>query len=475
MASRRDSACMAKESQQQLYRELVKIFSPRLFFDPQERFFPVDLLSTFKSSSLWLVDPSAPFESQKSTMLKAAGEIDLIADLSNASEYNYLTVAGTGEAECKFQDSSFNVPVPRIDKVYELYSQGIIPSELTIYASVCQASQAINSKLIIQPNCEAGDQEVFNAIAEHGLLLNYYFYFPAYESPEIQTEGDWSGITLLLKKPKVDSSGNIVRPEDLPILACYYQKSTPWPWAHKWDPSIKFWAENKVFRRWDQITKDIDGETGLATHPFVYVSLGRHNCYFEPTTTSVGITDYSPFTTDSIENGQLSPGPSDRTITGSQDWYSTPMAVMYALCPVIYLIAICANGCEPPIQFDPEISLNESGEDQVKEGGYVGGASPAGSIYPKKTAENQPVSHRSFDLKLVYVGQDGSETAHLWTYAGAWGGASVFMDLLPDGTVRNYGFYRGVRRPILSAWFLWDLFTNWQYGCAGTVMEPEPS
>ncbi len=472
MASRLDPGCIANQADiQDVYLRLANLFSPRLFFDPQERFFPVDLTSAVDTSSLWMRNPDSPYNAQTSTLLKTQGEINPETDMANASPDYYTTIPGTGTKMLEVGGESFEVPVPLIEKVHQVYASGQVNARLTIYCSICRANEAINRHLIIQPQCRAGDREIWSTIAEGGLLLNYYFYFPAYDSPEIKSEGDWSGITLLLKHPRLDSNGNIMNPEGLPILTCYYRKSLSWP-NFSQPPSLNLLAGRLEFRKWDQVEKQTDSVTGLSTHPVVYVSLGRHNCYYEPTMTNIPIYTSDLLTAEDIENGSLTPGPSDRTITGKENWSSDP--ILYIIPPV-WLIALCAKGCEPPISFDPEYTYAQDGEDQARQGGFAGTTGLPGSSYPKTQSENLPENERNLDFDLALVRFDDIKMLSMWSYAGAWGGAISILDYASDGSIlREYGFYQGTKRPIMSAWFLWNLFMDWQYGCAGTLEEAVP-
>ncbi len=491
MGGRLDSGCKQKNPLlKDVYEKLARTFAPRLYFDPQERFFPVDLMSAVRNSSLWRLEATSPDVDTGAVLVKDTGLIDHIMDLSSASKEYFMTVGGIKEQTEEIDGIPHKFPVPLIDDIYELYSSGEIAARLTIYASVCRANEAINSHLVNQPGCKGGDKELRAALAEGGLIINYYMYFPAYESPEFEAEGYWSGISIILPPPVIDESGGIdVRdPGNQPIFAVYYKKVIPWIYSDDWKAALYFTASYSEFRRWESVTKERDADLGMDTHPVVYISLGRHNCYFEPMEQNISIMSGGLISPDSIENGELSPGPSDRTITGTNTWDSEaifiselslavgsifvhPLIILFFL---ELLIVSCATGCEP-YKFDPVVDIDNDTEDKVDEGGYHVTQSDSGSEYPTSPSSDLPEDRRNLDFELVYVDLENRELETLWTYEGAWGGAVVLNDYASDGSLlRQWGYYQGFRRPILSAWFLWDLFRDWTYGCAGTVEEPTP-
>ncbi len=481
MGGRLDSGCKQNNPLiKDAYEKLARAFAPRLYFDPQERFFPVDLMSAVRNSSLWRLQATSPDVEPSAVLVRDTGLIDPIMDLSSASKEYFMTVCGVEEKTEEIDGILHKFPVPLIDDIYELYSSGKISARLTIYASVCRANEAINSHLVNQPGCKGGDKELRAALAEGGLIINYYMYFPAYESPEFEAEGDWSGISIIFPPPVIDESGGIdVRdPGNQPLFAVYYKKVIPWIYSDNWKAAFYFTASYSEFRRWESVTKERDADLGIDTHPVVYISLGRHNCYFEPTEQNISIMNGGLFSTEDIENGSLSPGPSDRTITGGSSWGEVILdsAIILPASLILFLVALCATGCENPFEFDPVITPPDyDAEDKVDEGGYHVTQSDSGSGYPSNPSSDIPEDRRNLDFELVYVDLENRELETLWTYEGAWGGAVVLNDYASDGSLlRQWGYYKGFRRPILSAWFLWDLFRDWTYGCAGTVEEPTP-
>jgi hypothetical protein len=452
----------------QVYKRLIEIFAPILHFHPEEKFFPVDLPSAIQNSSVWLFDPkSTPLSSKK---IWDTGAFNPVQDVPNTTKYHYTTIAGvleedkliegqTGQPEFKIK-----IPIPNFDLIEQYYTDGTILAELTIYATVCTARDVTNSHLVAQD--QMYDYDVREAYGE-GIVVNYYMYFPAHYSEQFQSEGDWSGISLLLRKePRqlddLSSTEKIKR--FLPVLACYYRKTfegTP--------PLPHFLAKINGFRRWENVNRDTDKSIGLDTHPNVYISLGRHNCYYEPVTDTTSV--YTPwegqFSPDSIESGKITPGPSDNTVYAESDW--APWWAFVVFPPFIFFQASGA-GC-PDF---PPITRGSIGDDFADNGGYKGKHGTIGSQHPKRPAsENQP-SQRNVDLRLIYVDLEDIEMAALWGYPGAWGGAKLVGEatLIKETKgirLKKWGYYQGVRRPILSAWFLWNLFQDYKFGCGGVA------
>lgn len=258
------------------FQKLAQLFAPVVYFDPQERFFPVDLPSKLSASSLYRVDGERYKEYP--IVVKPQGTIipqDLVWDDTIGSQGDYVTeryfmsVAGWDQEVKKIDAlSPFYIPSPkpRIDDIHHLYSTGSINARLTMYATICAPlAEVPNGRLFdvfiaINPSVSAAIKE--------GLLINYYFHFPAGESPEsepskLKYEGDWSGISVLLSK--------IPHPDRLdeaePVLTCYYSKSR--------SPTTGidyFVAGLDGFRDWQSVSRVRDNATGRITHPIVYIS-----------------------------------------------------------------------------------------------------------------------------------------------------------------------------------------------------------
>jgi hypothetical protein len=468
MTLKSDQGCGTPKdaTKKQIHQRLVQLFAPLVYFEPDERFFPVDLPSTIKKSSLWLADPTADPPSTQSK--KKVGAIDPLVDLPAAATNHYTTVAGTGSILKKVEGKDpFNMPVPLLKQVYDKYTSGEIAAELTVYATVCSAHDVPNTSLV--SGCAGPEKEVKNGMSE-GLIINYYLYFPACESPEFESEGDWSGISLLLGATPTTlaqlGSAAQLQPY-LPVLAFYYHKTTS-----SAPPSPAFVTGDQGIRRWKDVKRGHETAVGDDTHPVVYVSRGRHNCYYEPATTTVKLSPpwQSTFTPDKIEGGEYAAGPAANTLQGGGDWESIPDWA-YALFPPLAALVACGSGCEYPWHFDSSglpTGFSE-GEELTKDGGYNGFPGSQGSSYPKTSAANAPAASLPIKLKLVYVDLDNATTAALWGYAGAWGAATAFKatSSWDTSSTAQWGYYRGARRPTLAAWLVWNLFLDKTYGCRG--------
>jgi hypothetical protein len=466
MTLKSDQGCGTPQdaTRKQVHMRLAELFAPLVYFEPEERFFPVDLPATIQNSSLWRTDPTAqPPTTQRE---KDFGTINPVQDLVAATANHYTTVAGTGAILKKVTGQPpFNMPVPLLNEIHQKYKDGLIPAELTLYATVCSARDVPNSHLI----SHCADKDVAHGLSE-GLIINYYMYFPACESPEFESEGDWAGISLLLRETptqlaQLSSAAQINR--FLPVMACYYHKT-----LEAAPPSPSFVAGSQGFRRWKDVKRGPEPSVGQDTHPFVYLSRGRHNCYYEPVTTTIKLLApwESTFTADRIESGAYAAGPAEKTLQGGGieefPWWG------YLIFPPFALLTACGTGCEYPVHFDSSgvPAGYEEGEDRAKAGGYHGLPGSQGSTYPQTSAVNAPSPAQEIGLRLRYVDLDDPTTAGLWGYAGAWGGASL-LKATPVWDPQNpllWGYYRGARRPALAAWFVWNLFLDSTFGCGGT-------
>lgn len=465
MALKTDSGCGTPQQavHKQIYQRLVQLFAPLVYFEAEERFFPVDLPSAIQHSSLWRTDPQAkPPTAQQE---KATGAIQPAQDLPAATKNHYTTVAGTGSVlRVVSGQPPLQMPAPLLQEVYTKYQNGAVPAELTVYGTVCSARDVPNAHLIRK----ARDQDVGHALAE-GLVINYYFYFPATESPEFQSEGDWSGISLLLRERPTQLQ-QLNDPQQLqrflPVVACYYRKTIEGA-----PPAPCFVAADQGFRRWDAVQRGQEAAVGLDTHPVVYISRGRHNCYYEPTTAHIKLSPpwESSFTPDRIEGGSYAAGPAEHVLQGGGieefPWWG------YLLFPPFAAIVACGTGCEYPVHFDSSglPAGYEEGEDRSKDDGFNGLPGAAGSAYPTTKAGQVPAPARQINLRLRYVDLDDAATAALWGYPGAWGGATLLTatPAWDPGNLLLWGYYQGARRPALAAWLVWNLFLDRTFGCGG--------
>jgi hypothetical protein len=443
-----------------LYEQLVLAFAPVARFDPTERFFPVDLVSAVAKSAIYQVDADSrvPIEPP----FRAYGQA-VPADLTLAGADSFTTLVGWDMEQRDTEYGSSDVPVPRLDAIYEQYSGGGDPTfdpRLTCYATLCRVTEDL-------PNYHFFEQflpsfmPISAALREQsGVLLNYYFYFPALESTPYSREGDWSGISLFFERMP-----DLNQPDThMPLLACYFRKmgdflltSTP--------------EGPNGFRLWSNVEKLPDQVTGLMTHPIVYVSRGLHNCYFwpleEPLPTPVESPWYPRPDPDEIESGGYSPGPAIAHVVGgwkpSFPWYSYVFSL-----GIVFLFELCgARGCE----FDKggiPTSGYEQTDDSMGPGGYESdpasaqtGTTPGSDSYPSGPPGGGPLN---ISLNVRYVDLEDEDTKNLWGYGGFWGAAKRETY---EGFPYWMGSYSGVKRPNLAPWFLWNLFWDAEFGSDG--------
>ncbi len=449
----------------QIYDGLTQLFAPILFFHPKERFYPVDLKSTVDYAGLWHTNLAV--KPPNANQERDFGKIEPLNHFPPTNENHFISIVGNDfEKKQAGTGSPFLMPKPNPDKILKKIIQQT-NTKLTMYATVCKASEVPN-RHFFQGNVRHPD--VIEAI-DRGLFINYYFYFPAYDSPEFQSEGDWSGITLLLK----DVPGSIQDLKDAkkvkifqPILACYYHKtilSAP--------PSLQYYAGDKGFRLWKDVKRVKQTPLNLDTHPIVYISRGRHNCHYEPFLGSIPLTPPVGRDTTKIEEGKLKTGPTEPVLQGGDDvpgWF-------YALFPPFAVFTACATGCQGPVKFDKSgVPWGiKDGEDQAGDGGHSGVLNPNASDHPQDSSSKLG-SAKQLNIQLKYVDTSDTLMNVLWGFPGAWGGA-CFFNTTPKWDKedpRVWGYYRGIRRPSLAPWFYLSLLIDYTYG-AGGILKLSPS
>jgi hypothetical protein len=470
MALKTDTGCGTPTTTEQkdLHCRLLEIFSPIVHFESGERFFPVDLSTTVTASSLWELDHTK--QPVGTNRRKAAGQIQQ-NDLTSATRHHYTTVAGTGLISKTIDGKFVNQPIPLLKQVLQAYTDGTIAAELTMYGTVCSARSVPGAGVV--RNARPVNTDVAHAVQE-GLLLNYAFYFPYRNSPEFESEGDWSGVTLLLRETPttvadISTANKLER--FLPVLSCYYRKSVEGA-----PPSPYFIAGHEGFRKWEDVSRSHEASVSLDTHPHVYISRGRHNCRYAPGTVTVPLSPpwSARFTPDSIEDGGYAPGPTVNTLEGGgiEDfpWWG------YVLFPPFAAMVACASGCEYPFQFDSSgVSSGyqdgyQDGEDRSDVDGYEAQSTGAASPHPTKPADKATgPGAKNLSIRMLYVDLNDAGMASRWGYPGAWGSATKVQapyawDKLDT---RVWGAYQGARRPILPAWFMWNLFLDHNFGCHG--------
>ncbi len=466
MAARTDQGCGTPQDRdlEAVHRRLVELFAPVVIFHTKERFFPVDLPSTIRHSELWKVERgNKPIRAVRQ---REEGRIDPRVDLPNAGEDWFTTVAGPGEVVRKLPSQpQESMPAPQLDRIHERYASREIPAELTIYGTVCRPKDVPNRQLL--DTAGLPDKRVARVV-EEGAVINHFTDFPASESMEFQSEGDWAGISVLLPKApsRFEDFDDPREVRDLlPVLACYYRKT-----RQLYGPAFDFVAGPRGFRRWERVeTRAEPSAFGHRTHPVVHVSRGRHDCYFEPTVERVDLWTPWYFSPAEIENGNITAGPADPVLKGGPispgdiPWWA------YLLFQPLFLFVTSATGCEYPVHFDrsgvppPDFE----GEDEADGNGYQGLPGDAGGSYPAAPAGAQ--LEREVPLRVRYVDLEDADTAALWGYPGAWGAAGLERYPLYDSVVRVWGHYQGPRRPLLAAWFLWNLFHDKTFGGGGVA------
>lgn len=454
------SGCIPQDANlKQKYEQLAQIFAPVVYFDPKERFFPVDLPSTIAASALYRFDGKPYNEEPVEPPIKNYGSINPV-DLSLAERNFFTTVVGWKPEIKDTENAKIEMPVPKIDEVYKKYSTGVIPAKLTTYSTVCIPKDVPNFQFLQQfpPRYD----EIMLYLSEEGLLINYYLYFPAMDSPEVKREGDWSGISILFgRRPEIDKLS-------MPLLTCYFKKLGHF-----------LWAGSDGFRMWDKVKRVKDQTTGLDTHPIVYVSLGRHNCYYEPVNVTIPIDPPWKPGPDSnkIEGGDYTPAPTGGTLTGGWD----PMfpTWTYAVFDgLMLLFEACGSlGC---VEFDTSGLPGGSQDvnDSIKSGGYESDpesaqpAPPMDDSYPSKPPV--PGVPQNLKLNVVYVDVDDPATKANWGYKGSWGAAEVedytYWDYYKgryEYYTSHWGRFGGFERPNLGPWFLWNLYWDTVFGSGG--------
>lgn len=467
MATRTDKGCgtPSASSTKDLHRRLLDLFSPLVYFDSGEQFFPVDLPSTVTASELWELDRTV--KPVGANRRKAAGQIN-DADLTGANRDHHTTVAGAGSIPNPVDPTGVVQPVPQLKQVLQAYTGGSIAAELTMYGMVCTARDVPGASVVL--GATAADKDVAHGVQE-GLLLTYSFYFPYRHSPEFESEGDWSGVVLLLRETpsniaQISSASELKR--FLPVVTCYFTKTEEGA-----PPSPHFVAGTQGFRRWKDVSRGHESSVGLDTHPKVYITRGRHNCRYSPGTTKVQLSPPWPsssFTPDGIEKGGYAPGPAVNTLEGGgiEDfpWWG------YALFPPFAALVACATGCEHPVQFDSSgvASDYQEGDDLSDDKGYDAKPAATGSSHPTTPAGSATgTGATNLSIRMRYVDLDDATTAAQWGFPGAWGAATMVKGLPLWGTGISpvWGEYQGARRPILPAWFMWNLFLDRTFGCKG--------
>ena len=449
------------QSQREAYRWAVNTFAPELRFAPAERFFPVDLDSTVAASGLYYPDTTS--SPPVWPTVKAQGQIqppDLAA--APADHFTSVTPLVLGNKGNRIYLE------PQITAVENLHANRSIPSKLTMYAVICRTGGVPNAHFFDEK--APRDAAVARAVKD-GYLLNYYLFFPATDAPDqeayAEAEGDWSGISLLFEK--LPTAGNIASTQ--PVLCAYYRKA-----------GRQIITGQDGFSKWGDVTRLADVTTGLDTHPVVYVSQGRHNCYYTPQSTTVPDVPWpSSPNVELVEAGSYTPNVGSSTITGHFD-PKLPDWMFAVFGPAAVLFEFCAEmGC---VEFDRSgiYSSWAPTSDSTADGGHAaqppGAQSAPSSTTPPSTLQpGQPPS--TLTIEPVLVDLTDPRMSDAWAFAGLWGAARMTRHTYWEDPNDKHSYERyetgGRDRPLLPAWFMFNLFLDPTFGAGGIgVLPPTP-
>ncbi len=465
MSLKKEVGCETPQNKadKDIYRRLVAMHAPILAFDPDERFFPVDLPSTRKASALYHITGDRTNANNKQLVTKSIQDIDL----ANADKDHFTTVIPEERWKTEINTISqppFKMPVPDIKAIHQRYKgTGIdrIDAKLTIYGSVCRANVVPNYKELLEQRT-LKDPKIFLALGE-GLIINYYFFFPAMDTPELKREGDWSGISILLDR--------VPSPNDLssakPVLLCYFKKVRDLftGYDYLWSGPEGFRTPNKGV-----IMSSVDGEM-VASHPLVYISKGRHNCYFEnyqseTTTLPTGSPWIPAPDPEKVEDGAYSSKQEGGTSGESED-YSWMLGFLFL---PLFLLACPARGRKSGRIYEDVEDVKRSGGHDIKPE-----KNPSASTNYPPSGQPGPTPYK-LDVEYVDTDSDLAMKAN-WGFAGYWGVAEReahpfkgFVEEEVGATTQEiWGRFGGVRRPNLAAWFLWNLYFDTFYGAGATT------
>lgn len=469
-------------------RPLAEHYAPTLTFDPAERFFPVDLPSTAAASSLHRMRPEIIQGVEKyypdHEKLSDLVESKVTPAVLQGRDRKYFTSACDWGRTLQEIQPSYYMPSPcSADDIAAKYAgpNATIDATLTMYATVCRSRQVPNYHELLERGTNqllpdrqlVRDPEVNAALNENGLLINYYFYFPAGHTSWLHREGDWAGLSIL-----VDQKPPANQPERAkPVLLCYYKKvrNIFTHWEYFVPGASGFVAPGDVV--W------LPGPTpNVASSPWVLISLGRHNCY--PSRGAAGTvqswtnSNSTPWSGDpeseKIEKGGYKT-PTDTSVVGTSGWdEDDTWALLGLLFPPLWL-----NLC--PARGKPRRAVQKNETDVNKPGGpdagpVTGGAAPQ----PGYSTKYRQVTQGAFPkIQVVYVDTNDQATRDYWSYHGSWGTAELeqypfyYEGSENEEHVIKSGRYGGAWRPNLAAWFIWNLFFDRVHG-AGDVYYHEP-
>lgn len=290
------------------YIALAQMYAPIVLFDTRERFFPVDLASTFAKSRLYRIIGDRTREANN----ELVSSHPTLVDMASANDNYFTTVDRWRPVPNTVSEPPFSMPAPwdpDLDTIYQKYASGAIDARLTTYATVCKPREVPNYRDYLDQH-SLRDKTVWLALQE-GLLINYYFFFPALKAPELRREGDWGGISVLIPHDAPEISFP-------PALYCFYKKMRePRTGLEGFGPG------DEGFRTVKQVENKTSANEDVRRRCLVYVSLGRHNCYAHPPPYNTQVKSGIPWGADpkKVESGAYRSIPGIKsTVTSDTDW-----------------------------------------------------------------------------------------------------------------------------------------------------------
>jgi hypothetical protein len=217
-----------------------------------------------------------------------------------------------------------------------------------------------------------------------------------------------------------------------------------------------------------------DQETGQHSHPGLFVSKGRHNCYDQAVDTTVSVpTLWWPNPEpQTVENGEYQPGPTNTVGHDSGAGLAIGLAVPIVGPLVYFLVALCSgdlgfdtSGLDQPL---PPTPPGRDAHDTARSDGHTGHSAGTGTGLP--TGYPQPGGPLEIGLNTVYVDLRDQAASDAWAYPGSWGSQAVahYTDTQNGSdTPENYERFGQDYRPNLAPWFLWNLYFDPTLGSSG--------
>lgn len=458
-------------SMKEIYKELVNIFAPVVYLDSSERFFPVDLTSTLTHSKIY------SFEDRTATLKYSSistnsNENILDEIILKSLETNCFTTVGNFDMIDHKLDINppeiVKVPKPNLEKIFEEYSTGELKNAVpTIYATVNEINQYSQIDLLDNQFDDEYKQKFkdFKEKIKDGILINYYFYFPACETKMgFIREGDWSGISILLKnKPQSTTDlynvkdpfwNQLCKNTDFQPIACCFSKD---------GDNFNVNAIKSGFRLWSNVNTIEDSKITLPlgdfwnTHPVIYISKGLHNCYYNYVDNTIDISIKSDDVSKECPNG---PFCFDPPLEEPQNRSSGILEclILIGLLVAGFTITWIINSCTDDDKDEKKnndittSNILQTIPDKVDNNG---------NVLISETVNNSSISvNKRKSLVIKYIDLEDSQTKAIWNYKGFWGAARSEIYLNSSQNEIVFGNFGGFKRPNLESWFLWNLYNN---------------